>query len=66
MRNEKCRQSDRLQADVGYAFTLKTPYYDKTSPRGNVGLSLSGRFECVAPAVRLRNKQESCGYRRSQ
>ena len=29
---------------LSYTFTLKTPYNDKTSPRGNVGLSLSGRF----------------------
>ena len=48
MRNAH-KATDKLQADAGYAFTLKTPYNDKTSPRGNVGLSLSGRFERVAP-----------------
>ena len=60
------KRPDNDKPMLAYAFTLKTPYNDKTSPRGNIGLSLSGRFERVAPAVRLRNKRESCGYRRSQ
>jgi len=57
MRNAR-KATDKWRHDAGYAFTLKTPYNDKTSPRGNIGLSLSGRFERVAPAGSASRLQE--------
>ena len=70
MRNEKWEMPAKRPINGGtklaYAFILKTPYNEKTSPRGNVGLSLSGRFERVAPAGSGSRLRESCGYRRSQ